>query len=122
VKNVDIEIGAMAHSSRNNEPDSGDYAIVRQQPSWRWWLCGALLTLAIIITSMLSPYFRNEWKVSLGPQPASSTELSFNDAMALPTTAVRGKAVQISFKVTNESSGPVSYRYLLAQWRQVHHG
>ena len=114
MKNVDINIGARTHSRSNNEPDSGDYAVARQQPSWRWWLCGALLTLATIIESMLSPYLRHEWKVSLGHQPASYTELSFNDAIGLPTIAMRGKAIHVSFTVTNESSEPVSYRYLIA--------
>jgi hypothetical protein len=111
---MEVNISTRAPGGRNNESESEDSVGERRQPNWRWWRCGAVLTTALVIVSMLSPYGRHEWAVSLGHEPTSYTELSFKNAAALPTTALRGKAVRVSFEVTNSSSGPVTYQYLIA--------
>ena len=97
------------------ERDGGARDSQREQPRWEWWLCGAgLVSAIIIITSLLSPYIRHQWALSLSGQNARYTELAFNRAAALPVTAVRGKSIQISFTITNDEGTALFYRYVVA--------
>jgi len=47
-------------------------------------------------------------------QPTPYTQLGFTNAAALPTTAVRGAGIPISFLVTNNEGSQVSYRYVVS--------
>lgn len=114
MNNVNANFGASNNSGRGADPDSRDHTDTRQSPNWRWWGSGALLTTAIIVGSLFSPYFRHQWALSVGRQSTAYTALSFNNAAKLPATAVRGKAIHVSFTITNETSDPVSYRYVIA--------
>jgi hypothetical protein len=63
---------------------------------------------------MISPYARHQWGLSLGRQNTSYTELYFNDGSTLPSFAERGKAIRVSFRVSNDGAAPVSYRYVIS--------
>ena len=87
----------------------------REQPRWALWLCGACLILAIIVvTSIISPAIRQQWKLSLFRQNEPYTELAFSHPTLLPGSAVRGASIHISFSITNNGAIPVSYRYVVA--------
>lgn len=89
--------------------------IPREQPRWSWWLAGIGLVAAILVAgSVLSPGVRHQLAVSVFRQNTPYTPLGFNDATALPTTAVRGKPIQLSFFITNDEGKPVSYQYVVA--------
>lgn len=111
---AETDFGAIEHSGRGSQLDGVDHAVARQPPNWRRWLWVGVITLAITATSMLSPYFRHQWEISLGRQPTPYTELSFNDATTLPTTAERGKVIHVSFTIANETNRPIAYRYAVA--------
>ena len=111
---MSIDSSSFGQTSRESRSGSEDLFAARRPPSWRWWLCGSLVAVGVIVASMFSPYFRNQWKESVGREPATYTALSFNGAATLPTSAVRGKAIHIAFTVTNEGSDATSYRYLIA--------
>lgn len=86
-----------------------------KQPRWDLWLYGTVVvTLLVVAVTWLSPRVRHEWALSLGRQNTPYTQLGFNSAVALPTTAVRGKDIPISFVITNDEGKQVSYRYVVA--------
>lgn len=86
-----------------------------EQPRWDLWLYGAgFVTAVLIVASLLSPWVRHEWALSLGRQNKSYTQLGFNRAASLPVTAVRGNGIPISFFITNGEGKPVSYKYVVA--------
>jgi len=84
-------------------------------PRWGWWLWGVgAVTVLLVLATLVSPRVRHEWALSLGRQPTPSTQLGFSDAAALPATAVRGKAIPISFAITNDEGKEMSYQYVVA--------
>jgi hypothetical protein len=86
-----------------------------EQPRWAFWLYGAgLVTVILVIASLLSPWVRNEWKLSLGRENTPNTQLGFNRAVALPATAVRGKGIPVSFVITNGEGKQVAYQYVVS--------
>lgn len=86
-----------------------------EQPRWTWWLCGAgLLTAILVVASMLSPWVRHEWALSLSRQNLPFTQLAFSRAEALPVTVVSGEVIRVSFAITNDEGKPVSYQYVVA--------
>jgi hypothetical protein len=98
----------------NSDAVETDNPPQRQRPRWSLWAASTVLTFAVLIaTSVLSPYVRHEWALSLWRQDPAYTELGFNDAAALPVHAMHGKAIRVSFAITNDGSGPVSYRYTI---------
>jgi hypothetical protein len=106
----------MAHSVDDKIRGERDaYVSESEKPRWGWWLCGAGFVAAIIlVTSLLSPYVRHQWALSLFRQNTRYTELAFNHPAALPVTAIRGKGVHVSFSITNDDSSPIFYRYVIA--------
>jgi hypothetical protein len=71
--------------------------------------------LIIIGATLLSPYGRHQWALSLIRQPTPYTALSFNQASALPSTAVARQPIRISFTVGNHEDRAVDYRYVLSE-------
>jgi hypothetical protein len=87
----------------------------REQPHWKLWLAvTSLVTVATAVATLLSPWVRHEWVLSLFRQNTPYTQLGFNDATKLPVTAVRGKGVPVSFFVTNDEGKPTAYQYVVA--------
>jgi hypothetical protein len=90
-------------------------AAQHEQPRWDLWLYGAgLVTVVLVVATLLSPWARHEWALSLGRQNTPYTQLGFNDAAALPVAVVRGKGIPISFVITNDEGKQVSYQYVVA--------
>jgi hypothetical protein len=88
---------------------------LRQKRPRRWWpVVTALLVLAIG-ASLLSGSGRRQWALSLIRQPTHYTVLSFTKAWALPTTAVRGRPLTITFSVGNQEGRAVDYRYVITE-------
>lgn len=86
-----------------------------EAPRWNWWLGGTFLVVALLaVATLLSPWVRNEWGLSLGRRTTPYTQLGFNSATALPATAVRGEKVPVSFVITNDEGKQMSYRYVVA--------
>jgi hypothetical protein len=86
-----------------------------EQPRWEFWLYGAGFVAAVlVVASLLSPWVRHEWALSLGRQNTPYTQLAFNRAAALPVNAVRGKGIPISFAITNDEGKKVAYQYVMA--------
>ena len=98
-------------------PDSG--APTRsdggQKPTARrWWPTVTALALLAVGASLLSPYGRHQWALSLFRQPTPYTVLAFSRPTALPATAVANEPVGISFTVANHEGHAVDYRYELS--------
>jgi hypothetical protein len=103
------------HIERNKEAAVRDNLARPERPKWKLWLWSSLLTLlVIVVTSIISPRVRHEWGLSLRRESTTYTELGFTDASALPTRVVRGRAVRVSFAVTNDEARPISYRYVIS--------
>jgi hypothetical protein len=86
-----------------------------EQPRWAFWLYGTGLVAAIVVVAtLMSPWVRNEWKLSLGRENSPSTQLGFKRAAALPATAVRGKSIPVSFVITNNEGKQVAYQYVVS--------
>jgi hypothetical protein len=102
---------SMSHMEFNEEPEVSQ----DEQPRWEFWLYGAgIVTVVLVVASLLSPWVRHEWALSLGRENAPYTQLGFNRAAALPVTAVRGKDISIWFTITNDEGEQVSYQYMVA--------
>jgi hypothetical protein len=85
------------------------------RPRWSWWLGGAGSVAAVLIASaVLSPGVRHQWALSLGRQAKAYTQLSFDDASAIPSTVDRGKSIPIAFTITNGEGKLTSYQYVVA--------
>jgi hypothetical protein len=85
-----------------------------EPPRWGFWLLGTGLVAAVLIlATLLSPWVRNEWALSLGRRDSSYTQLGFTDAAALPATIARGKSVPVSFVVINDEGKNMSYEYVV---------
>lgn len=86
-----------------------------EQPRWEFWLYGVgFVTALLVVASLLSPWIRHEWALSLGRQNTPYTQLGFSRAAALPATAVRGKGIPISFTITNDEGKQILYQYVVA--------
>lgn len=89
--------------------------IPREPPRWGWWLAGAGFVAALLVAGiLLSSSVRHQLSLSVTRQTTPYTQLAFTNAPALPTTAVRGKAIHISFLVVNDVGKPVLYQYVVA--------
>ncbi len=103
------EYGEVPRASLRDQPR------VREEPRWRWWLGGTGAIAAILlIATLVSPWVRHEWALSLSRQTTPYTQLAFNSAAGLPATAVRGQGIPVSFTITNDEGQPVSYQYVVA--------
>jgi hypothetical protein len=87
----------------------------RGQKRRRWWPIVAPVTLLAVGASLLSPAARHQWALSLIRQPSHYTSLSFDEASALPSRALKGKPIAVSFTVSNQEGHSVHYRYVLTQ-------
>lgn len=109
------EAGRRPPSMNHMEFHEESQASQHEQPRWEFWLYGAgLVTAVLVVASLLSPWVRHEWALSLGRQNTPYTQLGFNSAAVLPVTAVRGKGIPISFAITNDEDKQVSYQYVVA--------
>lgn len=89
--------------------------IPREPPRWGWWLGAAgFVAVILVVGSMLSPYVRHQLSLSVFRQNSPYTQFGFTDAPSLPTTAVPGKKIQISFFVTNDEGKAMQYQYVVA--------
>jgi hypothetical protein len=105
------DFGRMTRAAQREQPPEEP----REPPRWGWWLCGAGLVAVILIgASMLSPYARHQLALSLFRQSTQYTQLGFTNAPALPATGVRGKAINISFAITNDEGKQMSYDYVVS--------
>lgn len=87
-----------------------DSTIHRQR---RWWPALAGLAVVAIGASLLSPVGRHEWAVSIFRQPTRYTELFFDRASALTSTAVINTPIHIAFVVSNHEGSSLTYRYVV---------
>jgi hypothetical protein len=109
------EPGRRPRSMSRTEFHDESQASQHDQPRWEFWLYGAgLVTAVLVVASLLSPWIRNEWALSLGRQATPYTQLGFNRGAALPVTSVRGEGIPISFAITNDEDKQVSYQYVVA--------
>ena len=79
----------------------------------RWWPAMTAVVVMAAGISVALPTGRHQWALSLFRQPIRYTALSFNQAQDLPATAIKGKAIKISFSVGNNEGHTVDYRYIL---------
>lgn len=109
------EQGRRPSSPSSGQPDEDRQVSQFDRPRWDIWLLGTgLLAAVLAVASFLSPWVRHEWSLSLQRQPTFNTQLGWANAAALPTTAVPGQSVPVSFIITNDEGRPVSYRYVVA--------
>jgi hypothetical protein len=102
-------------SSGDSQPDKESAAVAYKRPRWDLWLYGTgIAAVILILVTLLSPWVRHEWGLSLGRQATPYTQLGFSNAAALPVIAVRGKGMHVSFVVTNDEGKPLTYRYVVA--------
>ena len=102
-------------SPGNGQPDEESSAARYNRPRWDLWLYGTgIVAVILILATLLSPWVRHEWGLSLGRQATPYTQLGFGNAAALPVTAVRGKGIHVSFVVTNDERKQLAYRYVVA--------
>jgi hypothetical protein len=93
--------------------DSADSA--DEPPRWGLWLAGTgFVAIVLILASLASPWVRHEWALSLSHQNTPYTQLAFSSAVALPTSAVRGHGIPVSFTIANNEGKQVSYRYVVS--------
>jgi O-antigen/teichoic acid export membrane protein len=85
----------------------------RETARRRWWPALTALAVTVVGISVVLPTGRHQWALSLFRQPIRYTALSFNEAQDLPATAIKGKAIRISFSVGNQEGHAVSYRYVV---------
>jgi hypothetical protein len=81
----------------------------------RWWPLLLPLALLAVALSLATPAGRHQWAVSIIRQPTQYTELSFNNAAALPATATQNEPIKISFTIGNNQGQAVSYRYVVSE-------
>jgi hypothetical protein len=106
-----IKFNGVSYTSQHEQQQSRH----EEQPQWKWWLAGTGLVMAVlVVASLLSPWVRHEWALSLVRQNTPYTQLGFNDAAALPVTEVRGKGIPIFFAITNDEGKQIPYRYVVA--------
>jgi hypothetical protein len=86
----------------------------RNHPARRWWPTVTALALLAVGASLLAPYGRHQWALSLFRQPAPYTALAFSRPAALPATAVANEPVGISFTVANHEGHAARYRYVVS--------
>jgi hypothetical protein len=91
------------------------HEVPREPPRWELWFAGTTLVAGILLASiLLLPSMRHQLALSVTRENTPYTQLAFTDAAALPTTAVAGKAVKVSFVVTNNEGKPMQYQYVVA--------
>jgi hypothetical protein len=81
----------------------------------RWWPVLLPICLLAVAVTLLSPAGRHQWALSLIRQRTNYTALSFNNIAALPSSAVAGQPMTVSFTVQNHEGQAVEYQYLLTQ-------
>lgn len=102
---------SMSATDVDEEPQSSE----GNAPRWDLWLYGtALVAAVLVVVSLLSPWVRHEWALSLGRQNTPYTQLGFTSAANLPVTAVRGNGIPVSFAVTNDEGKQMSYQYVVS--------
>lgn len=79
----------------------------------RWWPVLVPLALLAIGVSLATPGGRHQWAVSIFRQPTPYTELSFENAVKLPKTAVSNKPISVSFSISNNEGKLVHYHYVV---------
>jgi len=89
--------------------------VVGRSAGRRRWPMAVAAVLIIIGATLLSPYGRHQWALSLIRQPTPYTVLSFNQAWALPSVVVPRQPIRISFTVGNHEDRAVDYRYVLSE-------
>jgi O-antigen/teichoic acid export membrane protein len=80
----------------------------------RWWPWLTALAALAVGVSLTLPGGRHQWALSLFRQPAHYTALSFNQAQNLPTMAIKGEAIKISFSIGNQEGHSIGYGYVLS--------
>jgi hypothetical protein len=105
----DVGRGAAVPSSAHGERLTDELA------ARRWWPTLVPLALLAIAVSLLVPAGRHQWALALIRQPTLYTALWFNNASALPVSAVRGRPMTLSFSVANHEGKVVTYRYVVRQ-------
>ena len=102
-------------SPGEGRPDATSPSSQYHRPRWDLWLYGTgIVAVILILATVLSPWVRHEWGLSLGRQATPYTQLGFTDAAALPASAVRGQAIHVPFVITNDEGKPLTYRYVVA--------
>lgn len=81
----------------------------------RWWPVLTPLLMLGLAASLISPFGRHEWELSLIRQPTRYTVLAFNRSWALPRTIINGRPVSVSFDVSNDEGRPTTYRFLITE-------
>jgi hypothetical protein len=95
--------------AESTETDSG-----RESRPRRWWPVLAPLIACAIGLILLWPVSRHQWALSLFRQPTYDTVLFFNNARALPKTAIDNAPMAVSFTIDNSEGRAVDYQYVLS--------
>jgi hypothetical protein len=77
-------------------------------------LLGAIAAIALAV-SLLVPAGRHQWALSIFRQPARYTALAFRYGWELPTTAVSGNQMPISFTIGNQEGRALTYTYVIRE-------
>ncbi|HYK32789.1 MAG TPA: hypothetical protein VEV63_12540 [Streptosporangiaceae bacterium] len=81
----------------------------------RWWpVLGPIAAIALA-ASLVLPASRHQWELSIFRQPARYTALSFKDASELPTTAISGSRIPVSFTIGNQEGRTLTYKYVVSE-------
>lgn len=81
----------------------------------RWWPVLVPLALLALGISVATPAGRHQWALSLFRQPTDYTSLSFDNAAALPATAVLNKPLTVSFNIGNNEGKAIKYHYIVSE-------
>jgi hypothetical protein len=75
---------------------------------------GPIAAIALAV-SLVLPASRHQWQLSVFLQPARYTALSFKDASELPSTAISGSRIPVSFTIGNQEGRTLTYKYVVSE-------
>ena len=77
-------------------------------------MLGPIAAIALAV-SLVLPASRHQWVLSIFRQPARYTALSFSDAWELPSTAISGSRIPVSFTIGNQEGRTLTYQYVVSE-------
>ena len=113
-----VKSDAILSSSVQSDPDRTASRASRRSPKSRdhrrWWPVLTAIFVVVIGLSLLIPWSRHQWVLSLVRQPTRYTALSFVHPTSLPYEAELNQTIRFSFSIANYEGHSVDYRYSVA--------